>query len=132
MEIPSDSTMLRNREPPADKKSAKGAKSARKDARGPHQDKASRARARAGKDGMPFTDDPLWYKDAVIYQIHVKSYFDANDDGIGDFAGLIRKLDYIAGLGVNTIWLQPFYPRRGAMTATIFPNIKTSIRTTAT
>ena len=40
--------------------------------------------------------DPLWYKDAVIYQLHVKSFFDANDDGIGDFAGLTAKLDYIA------------------------------------
>ena len=55
-------------------------------------------------------DDPLWYKDAVIYQLHVKSFFDANNDGIGDFPGLIAKLDYIADLGVNTIWLLPFYP----------------------
>ncbi|MBA1200638.1 maltose alpha-D-glucosyltransferase [Pseudomonas capeferrum] len=57
-----------------------------------------------------FIDDPLWYKDAVIYQVHVKSFFDANNDGIGDFSGLIAKLDYIADLGVNTIWLLPFYP----------------------
>jgi maltose alpha-D-glucosyltransferase/alpha-amylase len=57
-----------------------------------------------------FDDDPLWYKDAVIYQLHVKSFYDANSDGIGDFAGLIEKLDYIADLGVNTIWLLPFYP----------------------
>ena len=57
-----------------------------------------------------FTADPLWYKDAVIYQLHVKSFFDANGDGIGDFAGLVDKLDYIADLGVNTIWLLPFYP----------------------
>jgi len=57
-----------------------------------------------------FIDDPLWYKDAVIYQLHVKSFFDANNDGIGDFAGLISKLDYIADLGVNTLWLLPFYP----------------------
>lgn len=57
-----------------------------------------------------FIDDPLWYKDAVIYQLHVKSFFDGNNDGIGDFAGLIGKLDYIAGLGVNTLWLLPFYP----------------------
>jgi maltose alpha-D-glucosyltransferase/alpha-amylase len=57
-----------------------------------------------------FIHDPLWYKDAVIYQVHVKSYFDANNDGIGDFPGLIEKLDYIADLGVNTIWLLPFYP----------------------
>ncbi|MCD5994445.1 maltose alpha-D-glucosyltransferase [Pseudomonas sp. CDFA 602] len=57
-----------------------------------------------------FIKDPLWYKDAVIYQVHVKSFYDANNDGIGDFAGLIEKLDYIAELGVNTIWLLPFYP----------------------
>ncbi|WP_150302758.1 maltose alpha-D-glucosyltransferase [Pseudomonas saliphila] len=57
-----------------------------------------------------FIDDPLWYKDAVIYQVHVKSFFDSNNDGIGDFQGLIAKLDYIADLGVNTIWLLPFYP----------------------
>ncbi|HEX8589707.1 maltose alpha-D-glucosyltransferase [Pseudomonas sp.] len=57
-----------------------------------------------------FIEDPLWYKDAVIYQVHVKSFFDSNDDGIGDFPGLIAKLDYIAELGVNTIWLLPFYP----------------------
>ncbi|TLP56612.1 MULTISPECIES: maltose alpha-D-glucosyltransferase [Pseudomonas] len=57
-----------------------------------------------------FIDDPLWYKDAVIYQLHIKSFFDSNNDGIGDFAGLISKLDYIAQLGVNTLWLLPFYP----------------------
>lgn len=57
-----------------------------------------------------FLKDPLWYKDAVIYQVHVKSFYDSNNDGIGDFPGLIEKLDYIADLGVNTIWLLPFYP----------------------
>ena len=45
----------------------------------------------------------LWYKDAIIYQLHVKSFFDANNDGIGDFPGLISKLDYVAELGVNAI-----------------------------
>jgi maltose alpha-D-glucosyltransferase/alpha-amylase len=55
-------------------------------------------------------DDPLWYKDAVIYQLNVKSFFDSNDDGIGDFKGLMTKLEYIRDLGVNTIWLMPFYP----------------------
>jgi maltose alpha-D-glucosyltransferase/alpha-amylase len=55
-------------------------------------------------------DDPLWYKDAVIYQLNVKSFFDSNDDGIGDFRGLTSKLGYIRDLGVNTIWLMPFYP----------------------
>lgn len=57
-----------------------------------------------------FISDPLWYKDAIIYQVHVKSFFDSNGDGIGDFPGLIAKLDYIAELGVNTLWLLPFYP----------------------
>ena len=52
----------------------------------------------------------LWYKDAIIYQLHIKSFFDSNDDGVGDFPGLTSKLDYIAELGVNTIWLLPFYP----------------------
>ena len=55
-------------------------------------------------------DEALWYKDAVIYQLHVKAFFDANDDGLGDFRGLIEKLDYVRDLGVNTIWLLPFYP----------------------
>ncbi|MCE2563558.1 maltose alpha-D-glucosyltransferase [Komagataeibacter sp. FNDCF1] len=56
------------------------------------------------------SSDPLWYKDAVIYQIHIKSFFDSNNDGIGDFRGLTARLDYIADLGVNTVWLLPFYP----------------------
>src|ERR1700723_1181504 len=55
-------------------------------------------------------DDALWFKDAVIYQLNVKSFFDSNDDGIGDFPGLTSKLAYIRDLGVNTIWLMPFYP----------------------
>lgn len=55
-------------------------------------------------------NEPLWYKDAVIYQLHVKSFFDADNDGVGDFRGLISKLDYIVSLGVNTVWLLPFYP----------------------
>src|ERR1700759_4022816 len=55
-------------------------------------------------------DDPLWYKDAVIYQMNIKAFLDSNDDGIGDFAGLTSKLGYIRDLGVNTIWLMPFYP----------------------
>src|SRR6185503_18437861 len=55
-------------------------------------------------------DDPQWYMDAVIYQVHVKAFFDSNDDGIGDFKGLTQKLDYIRDLGVNTVWVMPFYP----------------------
>ena len=57
--------------------------------------------------------DALWYKDAVIYEVHVRAFFDSNDDGVGDFGGLLRKLDYIQDLGVNTIWLLPFYPSPG-------------------
>jgi maltose alpha-D-glucosyltransferase/alpha-amylase len=57
--------------------------------------------------------DPLWYKDAVIYELHVRAFFDSNDDGIGDFRGIIQKLDYVQELGVNTIWLLPFYPSPG-------------------
>ena len=52
----------------------------------------------------------LWYKDAVIYQLHVKTFCDSSGDGIGDFRGLIRKLDYLKNLGVTVIWLLPFYP----------------------
>ncbi|MEO8303891.1 MAG: maltose alpha-D-glucosyltransferase [Betaproteobacteria bacterium] len=55
-------------------------------------------------------DDRLWYQDAVIYQLHIKAFFDSNNDGIGDFPGLTEKLDYVKDLGVNTIWLLPFYP----------------------
>jgi len=55
------------------------------------------------KPSAAIATDPLWYKDAIIYQLHVKSFFDGNNDGIGDFAGLISKLDYVAELGVNTI-----------------------------
>ncbi len=61
-------------------------------------------------DHALISEEPTWYKDAIIYQLHVKSFFDSNNDGIGDFAGLIEKLDYVAGLGVNTVWLLPFYP----------------------
>jgi len=59
---------------------------------------------------MALEDDPLWYKDAIIYQMHVKTFFDSNDDGMGDFRGLSQKLDYLQGLGVTAIWLLPFYP----------------------
>ena len=54
--------------------------------------------------------DPLWYKDAVFYQLHVKSFADSNGDGIGDFPGLTSKLDHLASLGVDCLWLQPMYP----------------------
>ena len=59
---------------------------------------------------MGLVDDPLWHKDAVIYQAHVRSFQDSTGDGIGDFPGLTRRLDYIASLGVTCVWLLPFYP----------------------
>ena len=54
--------------------------------------------------------DDLWYKNAIIYCLDVEKYQDANGDGIGDFEGLMRRLDYLQGLGVTCVWLQPFYP----------------------
>jgi len=56
------------------------------------------------------SDDPQWYKDAVIYELHVRAFMDSNGDGIGDFPGLAEKLDYLQDLGVTAIWLLPFYP----------------------
>ncbi len=54
--------------------------------------------------------DPLWYKDAIIYEIHVRAFADSNNDGIGDFPGLMSKLDYLQDLGVTCLWLLPFFP----------------------
>jgi maltose alpha-D-glucosyltransferase/alpha-amylase len=54
--------------------------------------------------------EPFWYKDAIIYELHIRSFFDSDADGVGDFLGLIYKLDYLEDLGINTIWLLPFYP----------------------
>src|SRR6201988_2905161 len=58
----------------------------------------------------PTTKDALWYKDAIIYQVHVRTFNDGNEDGIGDFLGLEQKLDYLQELGVNAMWLMPFFP----------------------
>jgi maltose alpha-D-glucosyltransferase/alpha-amylase len=77
----------------------------------PNDPRGAPARSAAPSgEPLPFESDPLWYKDAVIYQLHVRAFFDSNDDGVGDFKGLCDKLDYIARLGVNAIWLLPFYP----------------------
>ncbi len=54
--------------------------------------------------------DPLWYKDAVIYELHVKAFADSNGDGFGDFQGIIGKLDYLQNLGVTCLWILPFFP----------------------
>ncbi|MEO5329358.1 MAG: maltose alpha-D-glucosyltransferase [Magnetococcus sp. THC-1_WYH] len=67
------------------------------------------------KDAMISSDsdwenNPLWYQNAIIYELHVRAFYDSNGDGIGDFVGLTQKLDYLQDLGVNTLWLLPFYP----------------------
>ncbi len=59
---------------------------------------------------MPARQDSPWYKSAVIYQVHVRAFFDSNGDGIGDFQGLAQKLDYLKELGIDAIWLMPFFP----------------------
>ena len=65
---------------------------------------------RASAQAQTLLREPLWFKDAVIYQLHVKAFRDSNGDGIGDFKGLTESLGYIKDLGVNTLWLLPFYP----------------------
>ncbi|NJN17122.1 MAG: maltose alpha-D-glucosyltransferase [Oscillochloris sp.] len=60
-----------------------------------------------------FSGDPLWYKDAIIYELHIRAFADSDGDGIGDFNGLTEKLDYLQELGVTAIWLLPFYPSPG-------------------
>src|SRR5687768_18516278 len=75
-----------------------------------------RPKARTKQRQEPDTGSPalsantLWYKDAGFYELHVKAFQDSSQDGVGDFGGLIQRLDYVAGLGVDVIWLLPFYP----------------------
>ncbi len=59
---------------------------------------------------MPLSQDALWYKDAIIYQVHVRAFYDSTGDGVGDFRGLAQKLDYLQELGINALWLMPFFP----------------------
>jgi maltose alpha-D-glucosyltransferase/alpha-amylase len=59
---------------------------------------------------IALSDDPLWFKDAVIYEIHVRAFQDSTNDGVGDINGLIERLDYLCDLGITAIWLLPFYP----------------------
>jgi maltose alpha-D-glucosyltransferase/alpha-amylase len=68
------------------------------------------AGAGASQPGHWFESDPLWFKTAVFYEIHVRGFFDANDDGSGDLRGLQDKLDYLQWLGIDCIWLLPIYP----------------------
>jgi maltose alpha-D-glucosyltransferase/alpha-amylase len=67
-------------------------------------------KTRAASSQSLLQDDPLWYKDAIIYEIHVRAFCDSDGDGIGDFNGLLSKLDYLQDLGVTVLWLLPFYP----------------------
>ncbi|HEX8910284.1 MAG TPA: maltose alpha-D-glucosyltransferase [Anaeromyxobacteraceae bacterium] len=57
--------------------------------------------------------DPLWFKDAIVYETHVRAFYDKNNDGVGDFPGLIDKLDYLQDLGITCLWLLPFFPSPG-------------------
>ena len=75
---------------------------------GAQRETASDLAARAGRRRS--APNPLWYKDAIIYELRVRSFFDSNGDGIGDFRGLAPKLDYLQDLGVTALWLLPFYP----------------------
>jgi maltose alpha-D-glucosyltransferase/alpha-amylase len=62
------------------------------------------------EDSTMLSNDPLWYKDAIIYQVHVRAFHDGDGDGMGDFKGLAQKLDYLQDLGVTALWALPFYP----------------------
>ncbi len=76
-----------------------------RDAKTTKQDEDDTGAVRQGSGG-----DPLWYKDAVLYEIHVRAFADSDGDGMGDFRGLTGKLDYLRDLGITAIWLLPFYP----------------------
>ena len=65
---------------------------------------------RRKQETFTLDDDPLWYKDALVYELHVRAFYDSDGDGSGDFRGLVEKLPYLQDLGVNAIWLLPFYP----------------------
>ncbi len=69
-----------------------------------------KGRTSGENEGLVLADDPLWYKDAIVYEVPVRAFHDSVGDGMGDFAGLTQKLDYIQDLGITAIWLLPFYP----------------------
>jgi maltose alpha-D-glucosyltransferase/alpha-amylase len=69
-----------------------------------------RTKSGRGGKGLPLNQNALWYKDAIIYQVHVRTFHDSNGDGVGDFQGLEQKLGYLQELGISAIWLMPFFP----------------------
>lgn len=71
---------------------------------------AARNAARSRRKSGTLLSDPEWYKDAIIYELHIKAFHDSNGDGVGDIRGIIEKLDYLQNLGVTALWLLPFYP----------------------
>ena len=75
-----------------------------------HAQGCCRRRPIAEETRLPLKQDALWYKDAIIYQVHVRTFYDSNGDGVGDFQGLEQKLEYLQELGINAIWLMPFFP----------------------
>jgi pullulanase/glycogen debranching enzyme len=80
------------------------------------------------REGKPDVISDLWYKSAVIYNCDVRTFLDSNGDGVGDFRGLQRRLDYLAGLGITALWLMPFSLRPTATTDTTSQTITTSTR----
>ena len=66
--------------------------------------------AKGGEDGVLLATSPDWWRDAVFYQIYVRSFADGNGDGVGDLAGIRSRLPYLARLGVDALWITPFYP----------------------
>src|SRR5581483_4715493 len=76
----------------------------------PRQMTQTLARTESSGPGHWFESDPLWFKRAVFYEIHIRGFYDGNDDGSGDFRGLTEKLDYLQWLGIDCVWLLPMYP----------------------
>ena len=78
------------------------------------QDRQARPAHQAHRDHRPSAPAPArqWWKDAVVYQIYPRSFADSDGNGIGDLAGIISRVPYLAALGVDAVWLSPFYPSR--------------------